>query len=106
MFNEISREKIFEIITAHFPELLPLTSMLYNETGEVWLRMADGSWATIDMVEGTNQGCPLSSTLAAIVLHSVIASIADLLQQRAASRLAQGIQVTMVLAGFPFPWGT
>jgi hypothetical protein len=90
MFNEISREKIFEIIAEHFPELLPLTSMLYNETGEVWLRMADGSWTTIDMVEGTNQGCPLSSTLAAIVLHSVIAPIADLLQQRAAARLAQG----------------
>jgi hypothetical protein len=105
MFNEISREKIFEIITAHFPELLPLTSMLYNETGEVWLRMADGSCATIDMVEGTNQGCPLSSTLAAIVLHSVIAPIADLLQQRAASRLAQGNPGDDGFGGVSIPMG-
>jgi hypothetical protein len=72
MFNEISHKKIFKIIAKQFPELLPLTSMLwYNETCEVWLRMADGSWTTIDMVEGTiikvahyhHHLQPLSSTL-------------------------------------------
>jgi hypothetical protein len=88
MFNEISHESIFEIIEATFPELIPLTAMLYNEFGEVWLFMADGSWSMIEMLEGTNQGCPLSSTLAALVLHHVIAPIAELLHQRAATRLA------------------
>ncbi|KAL7523148.1 hypothetical protein ACHAWF_000398, partial [Thalassiosira exigua] len=38
--------------------------------------------------EGTNQGCPLSSTLAAVVLHKVIAPLIRKLDDRAAARLA------------------
>ena len=90
MFNEVSRDEIRHIIQLYFPELLPLVSMLYNDPGEVWIRLADGSWATISMEEGTNQGCPLSSTLAALVLHSILEPITKLLHQRAADRLAAG----------------
>ena len=43
--------------------------------GEVWIRLQDGSWSPVIAEEGTNQGCPLSSTLAAIVLHAVIAPL-------------------------------
>jgi hypothetical protein len=105
MFNAISCESIFEIIEATFPELIPITAMLYNEFGEVWLFMADGSWSMIEMLEGTNQGCSLSSTLAALVLHHVIAPIAELLHQRAATRLAQGNPGDDGLGGVSIPMG-
>ena len=56
---------------------MAITSLFYAEDGEVWLRMQDSSWTTILMEEGTNQGCPLSCTLAALVLHIVEKPIAD-----------------------------
>jgi hypothetical protein len=90
MFNEISRDDILDIIEADFPELLPLATMLYNECGDVWLRLDTNDWTTISMEEGANQGCPLSSTFAALVLHTVIALIAKSLHERAAARLASG----------------
>eukprot|EP00956_Cyclotella_meneghiniana_P015018 scaffold22773_cov35-Cyclotella_meneghiniana.AAC.1 len=90
MFNEVSRDEILHIVHTFFPELLPLVTMLYNDAGDVWIRLEDGTWATIAMEEGTNQGCPLSSTLAALVLHSILAPITQLLHQRAAERLAAG----------------
>ena len=42
MFNEISRDKIFEIIERKYTELLPLVSVLYGKEGSVFLKMADG----------------------------------------------------------------
>lgn len=56
----------------------------------MWLRLDDGTWTTIAMEEGVNQGCPLSCTLAAIVLHAILAPLAQKLRDRAAARLAQG----------------
>ena len=72
MFNEVSRNKIFEIVEAKFPELLPLIALLYKNPGTVFYRMIDGSWQTQAMEEGVNQGCPLSSILAALVLQEVL----------------------------------
>ena len=73
MLNEISRDKIFEVVEARFPEILPLTKLLYTNPGQVFFKMVNGAWDTQLMEEGVNQGCPLSSSLAAIVLHKVLA---------------------------------
>ena len=95
MFNEVSRDEIPHIVHTFFPELLPLVTMLYNDSSDVWIRLEDGAWATIAVEEGTNQGCLHSSTLAALVLYSILALITQLLHQRAAERLAPAIQAMM-----------
>ena len=51
--------------------------------------MADGTWNTQSMAKGVNQGCPLSSILAALVLHEVLAPIDAKLKIRAANRRQQ-----------------
>ena len=43
------------------------------------------------MEEGVNQGCPLSSTLAAIVLHEVLAPLDAALKTRAATHWLNGL---------------
>ena len=105
MFNEISREEIFAVVEEYFPELTHITSLFYAEDGEVWLRMQDGDWSTIAMEEGTNQGCPLSSTIAALVLHVVIQPIAIKLRDRAAQRLRNGDPGDDGLGGISDPMG-
>ena len=87
MFNEVSREKIFEIISDKYPELLPLVTLLYKNPGDVFFKMGDGTWATHSMEEGVNQGCPLSSTLTSLVLHEVLEPLTLKLKARAARRL-------------------
>ena len=72
MFNELSFEKIFEMVEHNYPELLPLVSMLYREPGSVFFKMDDDKWHTESLKEGVNQGCPLSSTLAALVLNEIL----------------------------------
>ena len=75
MFNEISQDQIFEVVEAKFPKILPLTKLHYTNPGQVFFKMANGAWHTQLMEEGVNQGCPLSSTIAAIVLHEVLAPL-------------------------------
>ena len=86
MFNSVSREKLFQIIRRKYPELLPLVNMLYKNDGTVFFRMHDGTWESRPMQEGVNQGCPLSSTLAALVLNEVLEPLYASLQQRARNR--------------------
>jgi hypothetical protein len=45
---------------------------------------------TIKMVEGVNQGCPLSPIFATLVLHQILKSLDSKLQQRAEERLQNG----------------
>ena len=59
MFNEVSRNTIFGIITSKYPELLLLVFMLYKEPGYVFYKVADGNWYTQLMEKGVNQGFPL-----------------------------------------------
>ena len=56
MFNEISRDKILQVIQAKFLEMLPLVSLLYSDPGTVFFRMADGTWNTQSMAEGIGVG--------------------------------------------------
>ena len=88
MFNNISREKLLHIIGTHFPELVPLATILYGLSGKAHYRWHDGSWRWFDMDEGANQGCPLSGMFASLVLHHVLVPLDMELQQRAADRLA------------------
>ena len=38
MFNSVSRAELFDIIATDFPELTPLTSLLYTEYGDVYYK--------------------------------------------------------------------
>ena len=51
--------------------------------------MSDGVWHTTEMKEGVNQGCPLSSTLASLVLNEVLVPLTEQMQARAAARHQQ-----------------
>ncbi len=57
MFNAISRERLREIIAADFPSLEGFADMLYDEDGETYVIMEDGSWSVIPVTEGFAQGC-------------------------------------------------
>ncbi|KAL7523591.1 hypothetical protein ACHAXR_000244, partial [Thalassiosira sp. AJA248-18] len=87
MFNLISRELFLHIIGESFPELIPMADMLYGRPGKVHFRWADGSWRSLDMEEGSNQGCPLSSLFAALVVDWILKPIDLALRERAAARL-------------------
>ena len=78
------------IIVLDFPELLPLAHLLYGGPGTVHHRWEDGSWCSIQMLEGVNQGCPLSAIFAALVLDRVLRPVDALLRQRANDRLLNG----------------
>ena len=75
-----------EIIEQKYPELLPLVSMLYGKDGTVFFKMTDGKWHTQEMAEGANQGCPLSATLAALVLGEVLRPLDVAMKTRACKR--------------------
>eukprot|EP00956_Cyclotella_meneghiniana_P026933 scaffold59456_cov45-Cyclotella_meneghiniana.AAC.1 len=90
MFNAVSREDLREIIANDFPALERLADMLYEEDGETYVRMGDGSWAIIPVTEGFSQGCPLSPVFAALVLNAIIKTIQPELEARAKARLSKG----------------
>ena len=54
-------------------------------------RWEDGTWRVINMVEGFNQGCPLSGIFAALVLDSILRPLDKLMKDRAAKRLHDGM---------------
>jgi hypothetical protein len=56
MFNEISRDELFKVIEAEYPELVPLISMLYDNPGTVFYKMADGKWYIVHMEDGVKPG--------------------------------------------------
>ena len=83
MFNSVSREQIFRIIKTRYPELLPFVKLLYKDEGTVFFRLADGLWESCSMEGGVNQGCPLSSTLAALILNEILKPLQRSLNERA-----------------------
>jgi hypothetical protein len=91
MFNSVSRDELFDIIHTDFPELTPLTSLLYENNGDVLFKYNETHWKTIEMREGVNQGCPLSPIFATLVLHRILKPLDAQLQQRAKDRLNNGI---------------
>jgi hypothetical protein len=91
MFNNISRVEFLDIISASFPELIPLIQLFYDSPGAVHYKINIVKWATLFMEEGSTQGCPLSPILASLVVVRLLQPINNALRQRAAERLANGI---------------
>jgi hypothetical protein len=89
-FNSVSHQKFFNVIRIHFPELLPLTTLFYEEANTVHHKWHDGTWRRIQMRKGVAQGCPLSPLLASFVVARLLAPIDSLLCERAAAWLAAG----------------
>ena len=90
MFNAVSRERLREIIAEKFPSLEPFADLIYEEAGETFVRLEDGTWTIIVVQEGFSQGCPASPIFAAIVLNEILSVIQKELDSRAMSRLANG----------------
>jgi len=57
-FNSVSREEFFKVIETSFPEILPLTTLFYQNATTVHHKWNDGTWHTLLMKEGISQGCP------------------------------------------------
>ncbi len=89
-FNSVSREEFFNVISTSFPELLPLTTLFYENAGTVHHKWDDGSWRTLLMKEGVSQGCPLSLVFASFVIACLLEPIDKLLRQCASDQLASG----------------
>mmetsp|Transcript_18973 Transcript_18973/g.34190 ORF Transcript_18973/g.34190 Transcript_18973/m.34190 type:complete len:1170 (+) Transcript_18973:5063-8572(+) len=87
MFNNISREELMNVIAEDYPELLAVANLLYHDPGVIHYRWEDGSWRNTRMEEGVNQGCPLSSLFATLVLLRVLRPLNRLMQDRASERL-------------------
>ena len=90
MFNKVSREKLLQIIKARYPDLLPLATLLYGSANNVHFKWVDGTWHLLPMEEGVNQGCPLSSTFASLVLNEVLRPLDAELKHRANMRYLEG----------------
>jgi hypothetical protein len=89
-FNSVSREAFFKVIADSFPEILPLTTLFYEQAGTVHHKWADGTWRTLLMEEGVSQGCPLSPIFASLVVSTLLQPLDIELRERAATRLRNG----------------
>jgi len=82
--------EFFDVIETSFPELLPLTKLLYEDPGTVYHKWTDNTWHTLMMEEGSTQGCPLSPIFGSLVVARLLQPIDINLRKRAAARLANG----------------
>jgi len=80
-FNSVSSKEFFNVIETSFPKLLPLTKLFYHEANTVHLKWDDGTWRTLLMKEGVNQGCPLSPLFASFVVTRLLKPINLLLRE-------------------------
>ncbi len=90
MITSISRQELFNVLQLHFPELLPLAHLLYDQANQVTYRWEDNTWHTIDIVEGLSQGCLLSGVFSSLVINRVLRSMDNLLKQQDQDRLLKG----------------
>jgi hypothetical protein len=100
-FNSVSRQEFFDVISKHFPELLPLTTLFYANPMTVHHKWEDGTWRQLLMDKGVSQGCPLSPLFASFVVACLLQPIDALLRECAATRLAsRDTMVTTAMAAF------
>ena len=89
-FNSVSREAFFKVITDSLPDILPLTTLFYEQAGTVHHKWVDGTWRTLLMEEGVSQGCPLSPMFASLVVANLLQPLDIKLYERAATCLQNG----------------
>jgi hypothetical protein len=70
-FDSVTREAFFNVIAKSFPEMLPLTTLFYEQAGTVHHKWANGTWRTLLMKEGISQGCPLSPIFAFLIVANL-----------------------------------
>jgi hypothetical protein len=90
MFNAVSRERLREIISAKFPTLEAFADVIYEDSGQTFVRLENGEWEIISVTEGFTQGCPVSPVFAAIVLNDILSTIQKELNLRAEQRRVKG----------------
>jgi hypothetical protein len=90
-FNSVSREAFFNVFAKSFPQMLPLTTLFYEQAGTVHHKWADGTWHTLLMEEGVSQGCPLSPIFASLVIANLLHPLDIELHERAATHLLNGV---------------
>ena len=72
-FNLIDREAMFILVRRHFPDIAPWVEASYGV--EAVLNFGEGS---IKSTTGCAQGCPLSSLLFSLTLHSVVMQLEEI----------------------------
>jgi hypothetical protein len=90
MFNAVSRERLRELISEHFPTLEAFADVIYEDAGETFVRLENGEWEIISVTEGFTQGCPVSPVFAALVLNDILSKIQSELNTRAEQRRING----------------
>jgi hypothetical protein len=90
MFNSVSHHSFFQVIAKSFPEILPVTTLFYDQAGTVYHKWADGTRRTLLREEGVSQGCPLSPIFASLVVSELLEPVDHLLKQQAAEQLLSG----------------
>jgi hypothetical protein len=90
MFNAVSRKRLREIISAKFPTLEAFADVIYEGSGQTFVRLENGEWEIISVTEGFTQGCPISPVFAAIVLNDILSTIQKELNLRAEQRRING----------------
>ncbi|KAL7546779.1 hypothetical protein ACHAWF_010126, partial [Thalassiosira exigua] len=89
MFNDMSREEAMDILREEYPELVVVCSLLYGDGTSAYYNWEDSTWRSISIWEGLNQeDCPLSGSLAALVMGRIMRPVDELLRARAAVWLA------------------
>jgi hypothetical protein len=70
--NEVSRQKILDIVQEKYPDLYPYVKMCYAKTSHVW-------WDGHRMMSawGIQQGDPLGPLLFCLAIHRVLTEVAN-----------------------------
>ncbi len=92
IFKGGSRHSFFQLITKSFPEILPITTLFYDQASTVHHKWADGTWRILLMEECVTQGCPLSPIFASLVVAKLLEPVDHLLKQRATEQFLSGNQ--------------
>ena len=81
-FNNVSREFAMVGITKYCPELLPFFLLNYGSSSRTWALDVRNDIFSIDMHEGTQQGCTLGSLLYGLATLPLVETLQDMITVR------------------------